>query len=85
MRIHIRSWYVYPIRGSCEGFILEGIAKREILFYKCANGWRISRKPRKSAGARKRSLRLRSGRLYCLDRRSVSGADKGNSEADATR
>jgi glyoxylase-like metal-dependent hydrolase (beta-lactamase superfamily II) len=44
---------------------------------------RMSRKPRRSEGTRKRSLRLRSGRLYCLDRRSVSGASQGNSEASA--
>jgi len=43
----------------------------------------MSRKPRKTEGTRKRSLRLRSGRLYCLDRRSVSGASQGNSEASA--
>ena len=43
----------------------------------------MSRKPRRSEGTRKRSLRLRSGRLYCLDRRSVSGASQGNSEASA--
>ena len=44
---------------------------------------RMSCKPRRSEGTRKRSLRLRSGQLYCLDRRSVSGASQGNSEASA--
>jgi hypothetical protein len=43
----------------------------------------MSCKPRRSEGTRKRSLRLRSGQLYCLDRRSVSGASQGNSEASA--
>jgi hypothetical protein len=49
------------------------------------NGWRMSRKPRRAEGTRMRSLSPRSGRLYCLDRRSVSGACHGNSEAAATR
>ena len=43
----------------------------------------MSCKPRRSEGTQKRSLRLRSGQLYCLDRRSVSGASQGNSEASA--
>ena len=45
----------------------------------------MSRKPRRSERTRKRSLRLRSGRLYCLDRRSASAACHGNSTAAATR